>query len=208
MYAVIVGLHATLLKFASGGPQAHFVDACVDKCKRGWWLNLLYINNYAQDIYGPGEADCVNGSWYMAIDMQFFIITPLVLSLIWRFPRVGYSLVAIIIAAGTACQITFTILDDEYFHGGFSYYIKPYNRCHPYFIGLLLGLFLHKVALTPFRSSDNLSDTQRRDQPKLPINWLLTTLIWAIAGATASAVVYGIAPYNLLKVSAKTSHPT
>ena len=149
MYAVIVGLHATLLKFASGGPQAHFVDACVDKCKRGWWLNLLYINNYAQDIYGPGEADCVNVSWYMAIDMQFFIITPLVLSLIWRFPRVGYSLVAIIIAAGTACQITFTILDDEYFHGGFSYYIKPYNRCHPYFIGLLLGLFLHKVRGNP-----------------------------------------------------------
>ena len=44
---------------------------------------------------------------------------------------------------------------------------------------------------------------QRRDQPKLPINWVLTTLIWAIAGATASAVVYGIAPYNLLKVSEK-----
>ena len=148
VYAVIVGLHATLLKFASGGPQSQFVDACVDKCKKGWWLNLLYINNYAQDIYGPGEADCVNVSWYMAIDMQFFIITPLVLSLVWRFPRVGYSLIAIIIAAGTACQITFTIIDDEYFHGGFSYYIKPYNRCHPYFIGLLLGLFLHKVIST------------------------------------------------------------
>ena len=37
----------------------------------------------------------------------------------------------------------------------------------------------------------------------MPINWMLTTLIWAIAGATASAVVYGIAPYNLLKVSEK-----
>ena len=103
MYAIIIGLHATLLKFAAGGPQAWLVEACVEKCVRGWWTNLLYINNYAQDIYSPGqllkhsssgfivylnvplivtnpgEADCVNVSWYMAIDMQYFIITPIIL---------------------------------------------------------------------------------------------------------------------------------
>ena len=44
-------------------------------------------------------------------------------------------------------QIGFTIVDDEFFHGGFSYYIKPYNRCQPYFIGLLLGIYLHKVQM-------------------------------------------------------------
>ena len=101
MYAIIIGLHATLLKFAAGGPQAWLVEACVEKCVKGWWTNLLYINNYAQDIYSPGqlpgqsgfiiasmyicftsnpgEADCVNVSWYMAIDMQYFIITPIIL---------------------------------------------------------------------------------------------------------------------------------
>merc|ERR1719410_668863 len=79
VYAIIIGLHATLLKFAAGGPQAWLVEACVEKCVRGWWTNLLYINNHAQDIYSPGEADCVNVSWYMAIDMQYFIITPIIL---------------------------------------------------------------------------------------------------------------------------------
>ena len=55
VYAIIIGLHATLLKFAAGGPQAWLVEACVEKCVRGWWTNLLYINNYAQDIYSPGQ---------------------------------------------------------------------------------------------------------------------------------------------------------
>ena len=148
MYAIIIGLHTTLLKFASGGPQSHFVDAAVDKCKKGWWMNLLYINNFAQDVYGPGEADCVNVTWYMAIDMQYFILTPIILSLIWRSPKIGFPVLGLLFAAGTACQITFTILDDEFFHGGFAYYVKPWNRSQPYIIGLLLGIYLHKVWLT------------------------------------------------------------
>merc|ERR1712013_852809 len=52
---------------------------------------------------------------------------------------------------GAACQIYFTIENDEYFHGGFGYYVKPWNRSHPYLIGILLGYVLHKM----------------RDQPKL-----------------------------------------
>ena len=145
VYAIIIALHATLLKFAAAGPQSHLVSALVSKCQKGWWLNLLYINNFATDIYGAGEADCINVSWYMAIDMQFFLVTPLLLSLVWARPRLGYLLAGLLLAGGTASQLTFTVLDDEYFHGGFSYYVKPWNRSQPYIIGLLLGVLLHKV---------------------------------------------------------------
>ena len=85
-------------------------------------------------------------SWYMAIDMQFFLLTPLLLSLVWRKPWLGYTISGLLLAAGTASQIVFTVLDDEFFHGGFSYYVKPWNRSQPYIIGLLLGIFLHKVS--------------------------------------------------------------
>ena len=126
-------------------------------------MNFLYINNFAYDYYGPGNyclihfykrlmesyftgiGDCINVSWYMAIDMQYFIITPILLSLIWNYPKVGYTVMGILMTAGTACQIAFTIVDDEFFHGGFQYYEKPWNRSQPYFIGLLLGILLHKV---------------------------------------------------------------
>ena len=146
VYSIIIALHATLLRFAASGPQAHLVTALADKCQTGWWLNILYINNFAADIYGAGEADCINVSWYMAIDMQYFLLTPGLLSLVWWRPRLGFSLTGLLLTAGTASQIAFTVLDDEFFHGGFSYYVKPWNRSQPYLVGLLLGILLHKVS--------------------------------------------------------------
>ena len=71
------------------------------------------------------------------------------LSLLWHRPRLGYILTGLLLAGGTASQISFTVLDDEYFHGGFSYYVKPWNRSQPYIIGLLLGILLHKVSIVP-----------------------------------------------------------
>ena len=52
VYAIIIGLHATLLKFFRTGPQAQLVHTMYNQCRKGWWLNLLYINNFASDIYG------------------------------------------------------------------------------------------------------------------------------------------------------------
>ena len=52
--------------------------------------------------------------------------------------------VLLLLAGGTACQIYFTIVDEEYFHGGYGYYVKPWSRAQPYLIGIVLGYILHK----------------------------------------------------------------
>ena len=137
----------------------------------------------------------------MAIDMQYFILTPILLSLIWKKPKIGYSVWLALFCAGTACQVTFTILDDEYFHGGFSYYIKPWNRSQPYLIGILLGIFLHKVKSKKLKCFSMLSlySFQRRDNPKLRLNPVATTWFWSLAAVAASAAAYGPYQYNLTK---------
>ena len=33
---------------------------------------------------------------------------------------------------------------EEYFDGGYGYYVKPWNRAQPYLIGIVLGYILHK----------------------------------------------------------------
>merc|ERR1719339_119812 len=166
VYAIIIGLHATLLKYFATGPQSYQVMSQVTKCQNGWWLNLAYLNNFAKDITGKTGNDCVNVSWYMAIDMQYFVLSPILLTIYWRKPKAGYGLISLLIAGGTACQIYFTIADDEFFHGGFRYYMKPWNRSHPYLIGLLLGYLLHNM----------------RDQPKLKINHYTNLFLWGLAG--------------------------
>merc|ERR1711892_658724 len=183
VYAIIIGLHATLLKFFATGPQSHLVTGYVNMCQKGWWTNLLYINNFAADIYGPNKAGCINVAWYMAIDMQFFILTPIVLVLLWKVPKAGFGLIGLLMAGGTACQIYFTIADDEFFHGGFRYYMKPWNRSHPYLIGLLLGYLLHKM----------------RNQPKLKINMYTNIFLWSVAGFLGAVAVYSPEEYNIVK---------
>ena len=68
-------------------------------CRKNWWTNLLYVNNFVKTTkpvsYQPTACDviyiqetvsvyavcsqCVGWSWYLANDMQFYIVAPLVL---------------------------------------------------------------------------------------------------------------------------------
>ena len=52
-----------------------FAQNGADKCKKYWWTNLLFIQN----IYPWRLLDeCVGWTWYLAIDMQLFLVTPFV----------------------------------------------------------------------------------------------------------------------------------
>ena len=46
-----------------------FEDAVDVKCAETWWMNLLYINNYLSM-----NNICMIWSWYLAVDMQLFIV--------------------------------------------------------------------------------------------------------------------------------------
>lgn len=54
-------------------------------CRRKWWINFLYINNY----YQP-EEQCLIHTWYLAADFQLFVIGLAVLTLLWRFPKATF----------------------------------------------------------------------------------------------------------------------
>ncbi|XP_071492065.1 nose resistant to fluoxetine protein 6-like [Diadema antillarum] len=46
-------------------------------CERYWWTNILYINNFF-------ENKCMDWVWYLANEMQFYIISPFILILLYR----------------------------------------------------------------------------------------------------------------------------
>ncbi|KAK6970249.1 O-acyltransferase like protein, partial [Biomphalaria glabrata] len=43
-------------------------------CEESWWTNLLYVNNL-----NPVIQQCMPFTWYLAADMQFHIISPLMI---------------------------------------------------------------------------------------------------------------------------------
>lgn len=58
-------------------------------CKKYWWTNLLYVNNF----YPAALLDeCYALGWYLANDMQFFILAPISLFLLKWKPWAGVFL--------------------------------------------------------------------------------------------------------------------
>ncbi|CAG7717757.1 unnamed protein product, partial [Allacma fusca] len=52
---------------------------------------MLYVNNILKFEPGP----CFRGGWYLADDMQFFLLSPLLIYPLWKWKKTGLTIVAI-----------------------------------------------------------------------------------------------------------------
>ena len=116
----------------------------VDNCKKNWWQDLLFINNFTP----PGSEGCLGHLWYLANDMQFFVITPFIL---WCYCKMrnGYCIpltVLFVAASVTVGVLTYqndlpsnTMIGQNAQHYSAQLYIKPWGRILPYLIGIVVG---------------------------------------------------------------------
>ena len=191
-YAVVLFFYWFLTVHMTDGPN-YRVGAGVDSvlyknCEKYWWTNLLYINN----LYPwKGGDECMGWMWYLANDMQFFVVSPLMIVLLYySLPlgllSVGIFLVGSFTATGAiAGYYDFnanTILagidptNTTVVSSGDELYIKPYARISPYLVGIVLGYLLYQKVKIPFS--------------KL-LNWLIYLAIWGLAAIFCLSTVYG-----------------
>ncbi|XP_046563523.1 nose resistant to fluoxetine protein 6-like [Haliotis rubra] len=95
VYMIIIMVYSGLLDHLIDGPLAEskkLIDK--DHCRDNWWANMLYINN----LYKIDEM-CLPASWFLANDMQFYVVAPLaLLPLAFGFARIGYCVISGFIA--------------------------------------------------------------------------------------------------------------
>ena len=160
-------------------------------CRKYWWTNLLYINNfYPQEFL----SQCMGWSWYLANDLQFFVISPLIIYplYVWFTGGVMASAALILVSFAVTGFIAgfYHLPASQFFplaHGfpvlpdfpdySTQVYIKPYCRIGPYIVGLVLGaIFFYNK------------------KPSFPplINWLLYLTVWMSAVVIAIPTVYGL----------------
>ena len=72
-------LSATLIKFLPRGAKNYWDT---ESCSEHWYENVLYYNNYQKDV-------CLGQTWYLAVEMQCFLITPVIILLMYWKPLVG-----------------------------------------------------------------------------------------------------------------------
>lgn len=137
-----------IMAMAGNGPVFFmYKDDYAGACNKYWWSHLLFINNFY-----PFNRDeqCLGWSWYLPNDMQFFLLLPILVYLLYRYRIVGIIVnLLIILFSWIASVIILTIegfgpsfyeIQESYYR---VYYMKPYMRISPFIIGILLGLFIY-----------------------------------------------------------------
>ncbi|XP_065828414.1 nose resistant to fluoxetine protein 6-like [Oscarella lobularis] len=200
-YFVALVILWTLLLNTNDGP---FWDRNVPKltspCNDYWWTNMLYINNfYPTDFYGQ----CMGWAWYLACDMQMYVLTPFIIYPAYRYGVAGLLVPLTLCLAGV--YITLISLSVVYHFppnamlGGTNeagsvsneytemVYKRFYTRAAPYLIGLLFGYILARR--NQFSKGTFLKWVLQRKRFLVPI-------AWGVAFALGLTVVYGLYKYN------------
>ena len=170
-------------------PFAYKTGSLDNTCDKYWWYNILYINNFKQDA-----GRCVGHVWYLANDMQFFLLAPILLYSFKTNRILGFGVSATLWLAHIATTLGITIngkygilitdLANDTFN---DIYTKPWTRIGPYIIGLVAGYLLYDFRLRP-----------RRHHPVTVVAW------WVASTAMGLAVIYGLTDYY----QDPTVHPT
>ncbi|OMJ91128.1 hypothetical protein SteCoe_6392 [Stentor coeruleus] len=143
----------SLQKYLGSGPTNVYIDELFHgDCPDYWYSNLLYINNFIPNGRGSG---CVEVGWYLANDMQFFIVSVFALLLYSRVNRLlGWVFVLIscfigCLSAGMIAQkydlnaIVFAV--DRFREYLEYFYTKPYVRIAPYALGMAAGFMVYNM---------------------------------------------------------------
>ncbi|XP_033763774.1 nose resistant to fluoxetine protein 6-like [Pecten maximus] len=179
-YMLVMMIDIALLRYMGDGPAWVPTGFEQDFCKDTWWTNLAYVNNLIKT-----DKQCFAWAWYLANDMQFYVISPLLLVPLYFSKKIGGVITAIFLIGITIITAVvsahyqlpatqFSTVPNPHTADYFpKYYIKPYCRMGPYIVGIITGYILYKT------------------EGKYKIKPALNILIWAFVTALACMVLYG-----------------
>ncbi|XP_026315727.1 O-acyltransferase like protein-like [Hyposmocoma kahamanoa] len=192
LLATAVLFQASIFHWISDGPVWDAVANATQNCRLYWWTTLLYVQNY---INGVGNGLCLGHTWYLAVDMQMYLLSPLLL--FWVLGRrkttAWISLSCALIAIITSCTIyvfinkfpssLFTVNDGitnpTYVQ---LYYYNTLTRGAAFVVGMLFGYLLHVYRGKQMRISKGIA-----------------VLTWIAALAIIATIVYSHHPMKSTK---------
>ncbi|OMJ79325.1 hypothetical protein SteCoe_20666 [Stentor coeruleus] len=155
-YAFVIGLNYFILPLLNSGPiWSNTRQRTVGDCDTYWWTNFLFINNFIPNGIGNG---CFDIGWYLANDMQFFLIGPFLIYIyfktqkkyrVWVFFFLIWLLEGILTFVYTFhYNLKVNSIDSTNWKDGVyiwfqMYYIKPYFRFPVYLQGITAGLIFY-----------------------------------------------------------------
>ncbi|XP_052895879.1 uncharacterized protein LOC128303065 [Anopheles moucheti] len=168
VYAFVILLHATwLLKLQTGPLWRWGAETEQTFCRRNWWTNLLYINNYVHS-----DEPCVQQGWYLGAEFQVFVIALIVLITIVNYPRAKILILTAVLVLAYVVPAFFiyfqklegvfvvTLEAQRYVLWYDKFYLQAYIPTHINFGNYMLGVLTGVIYTELRKRSINLAESR------------------------------------------------
>ncbi|XP_042905028.1 nose resistant to fluoxetine protein 6 [Parasteatoda tepidariorum] len=176
-----------LFPLLGSGPLWHgYTGQPLEMCRKNWWMNFLYINNFMKST-----EICLYHTWILALVMQLTLLGVIITWVLKKSSKFGTLLMILIIISGIVGVGAMTIIHQLpgslafFMHDHKSFpiawrdiYLLPYDHMGPFCIGLSVGYFL----------------ALKKD--KLEISKLTSMFLWCLSLGCNIAVMFGLYGYR------------
>ena len=170
----------TIFPHLGSGPFWRAFD--YHSCQKTWWTNLIYAMNFLS------SDQCYGVTWYLAVDMQLYIISPIFIVLLFNAWYVGLVVITLMMV-GASITVGIIANSNGYYAAVSAnpnhtyqivhFYNKPYFRINAYLVGIVFAYILYK--------KDNIFS--KYDSP---LKKRITNLAsWMLAGLLCISVTFG-----------------
>lgn len=188
-------LLTALMKYLGSGPFWNStITATLEKpCDKYWWSALLYVQNYVNS-----KEICLGHTWYLSVDMQLYLISPLIIYPLWRWGRKVLIAIAGLILLSMGCvlatflvkELRLAFVDPQ--SGGRNRmkltYKPTHTRMGAWLVGVILGYILRQTKNRQFHLS----------KATIVSGWLISLTIML-------AIIFG--DYPLQQPDSYNKHP-
>ncbi|KAH8295940.1 hypothetical protein KR018_006480, partial [Drosophila ironensis] len=148
---VAILVYTSLLPHLTDGPlydELGFFD--YSACKKTWYWTLLYFQNYA----GDSTEMCLPHSWYLAVDMQLYLLSPILLFGLYKWGRKAAGGILVLMLLLSGCLFATIMVNDYmvvFINGGQSpdvqkhLYFATHVHAAPWLIGTIFGYLIHRT---------------------------------------------------------------
>ncbi|KAH8278500.1 hypothetical protein KR018_004096 [Drosophila ironensis] len=185
LLAIAIPVYMKIMPLMARGPLFHDGFSGLEACESNWFWSLLFVQNYIND-------SCLGHTWYLGIDMQLFILSPIFLIALYKWGKKAAAGVFVLMLLCSGCLFAtqmvnnYSLLFKNFALNGFSkLYSATHTHAAPWLIGFLFGYFLHL-----------------NRGKKFQLNWMAVWSGWILCLAMIFTSIFALYPASQLNAPA------
>lgn len=222
-----IAFYTNVLPSLSFGPFWFYINGGPQLCADWWWSTLLFVNDYVpvNDNFGN---QCMGWTWYLGLDMQLYLLTPLAVGVFVWNARAGWALLtATLVALLVACEeivrqndltVMLYVSGTPRETGDYSnlFYTKLWTRAPSYVLGVGLAFLLYQRDVANAAATSKLpivssSEEEAEDDEHMNggtgVNWsTIANYALLFASLAVMAVIFYVPTDYYQDVNGRWSH--